>query len=112
VLEYIHQNLVAGWWFELTLAEQLGNVGSEVGRAVKWHNKNNFKNRNYALDRAFELLDLTILDERWRGVKLKELCRVRELLADTFYGDREYHDTPENLEKYFYQFALAARISI
>lgn len=106
---FIHKNLAAGRWFELTLAEQLGNVGSEVGRAVKWHNKGNVESRDRALDRVFDLLDLTIADERWRGSKLKELCRSREVLADTFYGDREYKDTPEALEKYFYQYAFLAR---
>lgn len=29
-----HQNLAAGSWQKLSLAEQLGNVGSEVGRAI------------------------------------------------------------------------------
>lgn len=105
---FIHQNLSAGRWFELTLAEQLGNTGSEVGRAIQWNHKQEFNRRNQALDRAFDLLELTISDPRWRS-RLKELCRVREVLADTFYGDNYYQDTPEALEKYFYQYALAAR---
>lgn len=105
----IHQNLAAGRWFELTIAEQLGNIGSEVGRAVKWQNKANLESRDRALDRAFDLLNLSIIDKRWWGPRLKELCRVREVLSDTFYGDREYKDTPEALEKYFYQYALVAR---
>ena len=106
--DHIHQNLAAGRWFELTLLEQLGNVGSEVGRGVRWHRAQKFVNRDQALDRAFDLLDLTISDPRWR-LRLKELCRAREVLADTFYGDNYYQDTPEALEKYFYQYALAAR---
>lgn len=106
--EYIHENLAQGKWFTMTLSEQLGNVGSEVGRAVKWEQKGNTENRDSALYRAFDLLDLTIQDMRWRK-GLKELCRAREVLADTFLGDREYHDSPKALEKYFYQFALAAR---
>jgi len=109
MVEFIHQDLAAGRWFELTLCEQLGNVGSEVGRAVKWHNKGDLKHRDFALDRAFELLDLTIDDSRWRGAKLRELCRTREVLADTFYGQGEYGDTPEKMEKYFFEYALAAR---
>ena len=97
-----------GRWFTLTLDEQLGNVGSEVGRAAKWLRQGDTTQRDKALDRAFELLDLTIQDPRWRH-RLKEMCRARELVADTFYGSREYNDTPEGLEKYFGQFALAAR---
>jgi hypothetical protein len=30
-----HQTLSAGRWQSLTLVEQLGNVGSEVGRAIR-----------------------------------------------------------------------------
>ena len=92
----------------MTLCEQLGNVGSEVGRATKWHKKGDMQSRDKALDRAFDLLDLTISDSRWHTGR-KELCRVREVMADTFYGNREYGDTPEKLEKYFFEYALAAR---
>ena len=104
----IHKTLANGRWFALTLDEQLGNVGSEVGRAAKRHRQGDTAQRDRALDRAFELLDLTIQDPRWRH-RLKEICRAREVLVDTFYGDRVYGDTPEGLEKYFFQFALAAR---
>ena len=106
---FIHENLAEGRWFELSLCEQLGNVGSEVGRAAKWQKKGDLVQKNNALDRAFDLLDLTISDARWKH-RLKEICRAREVLADTFYGNREYHDTPAALEKYFYQYALAARL--
>lgn len=96
-------------WSKLSICEQLGNVGSEVGRARKWHEKGGFQHRDKALGRAFELLDLTIADIRWSGARLKELCRSREVLADVFYGDNQYKDSPEAMEKYFYQYALAAR---
>ncbi len=36
---YRHQELAAGRWSRLSLAEQLGNVGSEVGRMRRWHGK-------------------------------------------------------------------------
>lgn len=111
MVDHIHQNLAAGRWFGLTLAEQLGNVGSEVGRAAKWQQKQNLVNRDNSLDRALDLIDLTIADIRWQ-VRRRELCRVREILVDTFWGKREYNDTPEGLEKYFYQFALLARNKI
>lgn len=49
-----------GRWQTLSLDEQLGNVGSEVGRSAKWQARGNFKMRDHALDHAFELLDFTI----------------------------------------------------
>ncbi len=104
----IHTNLADGKWFTMSLSQQMGNVGSEVGRASNWQKKGQLEMTDKALGRAFELLDLTISDNRWQ-VARKELCRAREVLADTFLGDRQYGDTPEKLEKYFFEFALAAR---
>ncbi len=40
-----------------------------------------------AFDRAVELLDLTIADERWKG-RRKELTRARELLCDAMFGGK------------------------
>lgn len=94
----------------MSICEQLGNVGSEVGRAVNWQKKGDREHRDRALERELELLDLTIADQRWAGVRRKELCRVREVMVDTFYGDREYQDTPEKLERYFYDYAVEARV--
>lgn len=110
-MQAIHKDLAAGRWFEMSILEQLGNVGSEVGRAAKWQKQNDLEKRDKALDRAFDLLDLTIMDRRWQSYRLKELCRAREVLADVFYGNNQYNDSPEKMEKYFYRFALAARIN-
>lgn len=96
-------------WHTLTLMEQLGNIGSEVGRAANYVREGQNDRRDRALDRAFELFDLTLADNRWAGAKRFEIGRAREVCADTFYGDREYSSTPESLEKYLYHFAVAAR---
>lgn len=104
-----HRDLGAGRWFTLSLAEQLGNVGSEVGRAVQWRRQGDIENQDKALARAFELLDLTIADGRWQKTsRLKELCRSRELLGFSFYGG-EIKSRPEEMERYFYWYARAAR---
>lgn len=108
-METQHKDLAAGRWFTMSLAEQLGNVGSEVGRAVKWRNQGNLENQEKALIRAYELLDLTIADYRWqRTPRLKELCRSREMLGEAFYGG-DFKSTPEAIEKYFYWYAIEAR---
>lgn len=96
-------------WSKLSICEQLGNVGSEVGRAVKFLNKGDRKLTKDCLKRAFELLNLTIADPRWQNYRQKELKIAREVLADTFYGARAYGDTPEKLEKYFFEYAMAAQ---
>jgi hypothetical protein len=102
-----HRTLAAGAWGRLSLAEQLGNVGSEVGRLVRWRGRDD-RLAERAFERALELLDLTLADPRWRG-RRKEIARARELLCDAVLGGGQYGTTLEDLDRYFLQFALAAR---
>src|SRR5437667_10129775 len=105
-----HRDLAAARWFALSLAEQLGNVGSEVGRAIRWTTKNPALARS-ALYRALDLIDLTLDDPRHRQsvARLREIARAREVVIDFVDGSNEYGSTAASLTKYFDQFALAAR---
>lgn len=93
-------------WQTLSLAEQLGNIGSEVGRAAKWQGRDE---RSFwgAVARACELFDLTQEDPRWRA-RRRELDRARECFADAALGGHEYGSALPDLERYFMRFALAA----
>lgn len=102
-----HQELSEGKWSKLSLAEQLGNIGSEVDRALKWKNKDQAKFQK-AFERALELLDLTVQDSRWKN-RLSEIVRAREVLCDALTGGKNYQSCPEDLNKYFLSFALLAR---
>ncbi|MBA3679023.1 hypothetical protein H0W80_02440 [Candidatus Saccharibacteria bacterium] len=102
-----HVSLANGKWQELNLSEQLGNIGSEIGRAI--HSKNNIDKKSATL-RAMELFDLSLADKRWYG-RGSELARAREVSADYLIGDNQYNTTPESLENYFMQFALSARLN-
>ena len=102
-----HSGLAAGGWGRLSLLQQLGNVGSEVSRARRWQNKDPLLFEG-AIIRALELLDLSIRDPRWRH-RLKELVRAREMMCDAWLGGKEYHSELEGLDRYFFNFALAAR---
>ena len=106
----IHQNLAAGRWQQLSLFEQLGNIGSEVGRALKWRGKDEAVYQN-AIDRALELFDLTLADPRWKS-RLREIARAREVFCDAVFGDQQYKTSLEDLECYFTQFAINARRSL
>jgi hypothetical protein len=88
--------------------EQLGNIGSEVGRASRAKALGNEQRLAGALDRALELFDLTLADPRWRG-RLKEIARACEVVCDVLVGDNEYGSTAESLDAYFLPFAMAAR---
>jgi hypothetical protein len=105
-----HQELAAGRWFRLSLVEQLANVGSEIERAIRWRGKGNAEYGRRAFERALELLDLTIADERNRS-RLKELTRLREVLADYFWFDNRYGSCDESWQKYFHAFTYAAAIA-
>lgn len=104
-----HRDLAAGRWGQFSLAEQLANVGSEVGRMRRWRGRDE-RLMTGAFERALELLDLTLADPRWRG-RLREIARARELLCDAAAGGREYGTTLEDLDRYFLAFAVAARRS-
>lgn len=101
-----HTSLAAGRWQQFTLAEQLGHVGSEVSRTRKAVGD---EQRYWsAATRAFELLDLTIGDPRWNS-RLRELLRVREVLADAVLGGTEYKSSLADVDKYLINFARASQ---
>ena len=105
----IHAGLASGRWWTLSLAEQLGNAGADVGRAIRARDERDQGRFDAAFDRALELLDLTLADPRWSGPRLREIARTREVVCDFLVGDNRYGSTPEVLENYFLAFAIAAR---
>jgi len=105
----IHHELSQGRWFELTLIEQLANIGTDLERHVRWREKNNAKYSQAAFDRVLDLIDLTVSDPKNKK-RLREILRTREALIDHFIFDNEYNTTLEQWQKYFYQFNYAAAI--
>jgi hypothetical protein len=93
-------------WFKMSLLEQMGNLGSEVGRASKWQDKDE-KSFWSAVERALDLFDLIREDKRWEN-RLYEINRARESFVDAVLGGEEYQSNLQDLEKYFMQFALAS----
>jgi hypothetical protein len=102
-----HPGLAAGGWRDLTLAAQLANVGTEVGRMIRWRERDAAR-AAAAFERALELLDLTLADGRWKG-RRREIARARELLCAAATGSEEYGTTLEAMDRYFLAFAVAAR---
>jgi len=105
-----NENLTKERWFSLSFFEQMANLGSEVSRAIKWKEKDPERS-NYAFESALELLDLTIDDKKnKKKPKLKELCVLREVLADYFCFDNIYGSNDEKWNNYFYGFNYAASL--
>jgi len=106
----IHKDLAAGRWFTFPFIEQFANVGSDVERTIQWRKRGNEEYSNQALERALELLDLTIADPKNKK-RLKEIVRVRHMFADHYMGINEFSFTDEYWQKYFFDFAYAAAIA-
>ena len=97
-------------WRDLSLAEQFGNIGSEISRAIRWSTKNP-ETAQAALYRALELFDFMLDDPQHQGsvARLREIARAREVVVDFLAGSNEYRSAGPSLQKYFDHFALAAR---
>jgi len=96
-------------WNQLSLMEQLANVGTDLSRAFRWKKRGNHELSQQAFYRVLELLDFTIRDPKNRK-RLKEVVRTREVLIDHFMFDNKYKTTEESWEKYFLQFNYAAAL--
>ena len=108
-MSYQHKELASGRWKELSLAEQMANIGSEVGRAMRWRRKGNTEFAQRAAVRALELLDLS-LDAGHSYSQLKELARVREAVVDYLFGSNEFASSEALWRSYFDHFNYAARV--
>ena len=106
-MTFIYKGLAAGRWQKLSLAEQLGNIGSEVLRASR-HKEKDEKLFWGSVERALELFDLTLGDPRWKGRRW-EIARAREVFCDALYGGKLYKSSLQDLIRYFDHFAFAAR---
>lgn len=98
-------------WKNLTFAQQMANIGSEVERAINWKEKNNHKFSQKAFFRALELFDLTLASTKQLPV-LTEVSRSKEVFADFFWGNNQYNSTKEVWQKYFRAFNYLARKNV
>jgi hypothetical protein len=105
----LHPDLTPDRWGTLTLAEQLGNAGADVGRAIRARENGNEPRLASALARALGQLDLTLADPRWSGHRRREIARAREVVCDLLAGDNAYGSTPASLERWFMAYAVSAR---
>jgi len=89
-------------WADLSLVEQMGNIAAEVGRAIK--SRENPIRRDGAIERALDLFSATAAC--YNGQRLREILRARDEFLRLFYDDSADFS---GVERYFHQFAMAAR---
>jgi hypothetical protein len=93
-------------WQQLTLFEQMGNIGSEVGRALAAKRHDDQERKCGALYRGLDLIDLTAqLWARKYPYRTRELLRAREQFVEAIITDKQ----DDKLEDYFMWFAALAR---
>lgn len=103
-----HEGLSRGRWAQLSVCEQMANIGSEVCRAINWRNKGKKELSRKASSRALELLDFS-LDSTRSVARLKEFARLREAVVDYFYGSNQFASSETLWQKYFDHFNYMAR---
>lgn len=87
-------------WQSQSIFYQMGNIGSEVGRALSAKRRGDEAAMNSALYRGLDLIDATAERlAREKSPQLREVLRAREQFAAL----------DETLEGYFMNFAVAAR---
>ncbi len=107
-MSYQHKGLAAGRWSQLSFLEQMANIGSEVERALNWRIKKNTDYAQKAFERAIELIDLT-LDNDKNYAHLKEITRMREAIVDYFFGENQFMSSENSWRSYFLPFTYASR---
>ena len=104
-----HKGLDPERWYRFSLMEQLGNVGSDVIRAINWRKKGVEEDAMLAFERSLELFDLTSTDPKNRG-RLKEVRRAREAWVDYFMYGNEYCTSDKFWIDYFNDFGYLAAV--
>lgn len=96
-------------WAKLNIFEQMGNIGSEVGRSIKAWQLGDESRFNGALARALDLFEATIdtlIGQR--SGRVREVLIAREQFLNLFFGHAPDGDE-QKIERYFMQYAMAAR---
>jgi hypothetical protein len=91
-------------WATLSIFEQMGNIGSEVGRSMNAIRRGDDIALEGAYRRGLDLIDATV--NSWDSESRKqELLRARELFTYAV----ECRKVDRQLDNYFMQYAIAAR---
>lgn len=94
-------------WNAMTIFEQMGNIASEVGRALAAKRQGDQQRLRGALYRGLDLFDATA--DAWAGQKsprVREILRAREFFVEAVTTSKD----DSSIESYFMQYAIAARL--
>jgi DNA anti-recombination protein RmuC len=99
-------------WAKLDIFNQMGNIYSEVGRSFKTQAQANKTNHDEALARAIDLFDATIAALiKKKSPQAREVSRSKEQFLTVLLDNNASQQDIQSLDRYFMQFAVAARIN-
>ena len=109
-VELIHGEDTHRDWLMRPITYQMGNIGSEVSRALKWGARGNQARADKAIDRALELFDFTIEANVGNHARLAEILMAREEFCDYFFGGNSFHTEPDKMQRYYDGFVMMERL--
>ena len=90
----------------------MGNIASEVGRSFAAKYRNDDESCDSATMRAIDLFDATTEQLTIKhSPQLKEVLRSKEIYLDAIYNKELKKIDADSIEKYFMQYAIAARLN-
>lgn len=110
-LNYIHSEEAHRDWLKRPITYQMGNIGSEVSRSLKWSKKGNQARADKAIDRALELFDFTIEANLHNHARLTEILKAREEFCDYFFGGNSYRTDPAVMQRYYDGFVMIEQLA-
>ena len=110
-LGYIHSEEARRDWLKRPVTYQMGNIGSEVSRSLKWTEKGNKDRADKAIDRALELFDFTIEANVKNHARLKEILIAREEFCDYFFNGNSLGTDAGAMQRYYDGFVTMGRMA-
>jgi len=99
-------------WAKFNIFEQMGNIGSEVGRSLDSKLGNRHEDFEPALYRALDLFDATVEDLlKQKSPRIKEVLRAKDQYLEVALQKHPDPEKAKSIENYFMQFALTARMN-
>jgi hypothetical protein len=75
-----HKTITLEKWSSFSKGQQILMIANEINRVKNILLKNNSDNINSSYERALDLIDITVQDQKWAS-NLKELLRCREFIG-------------------------------
>ena len=97
-------------WNQMSISEQMINIGGELERAIRWRDKNDTEKALNFLAKAEERLELTKQDEKNKG-RLGELSLAQEEIED-FFADNQWQNDNDSIMKYWNSFLSSRMLSV